>query len=222
MEEINLSEVFSYFKSKIMQILIITVSVMIIGNIYTIFFEVPLYQSNTTILLVNEDTKQTTTDLQLNKNLIGAYSEIIKSRKVLNQVIKILDLDYSVGQLSKNVSVAAVNDTEIIRITVNDRNKAKSVLIANQIAETFSKEVKSLYHLENVAIIDKAISTDKPYNINHLKSNLLYLLIGLVLSCGIVFVIYYFDTSIKSSEVIENKLGLNVLGIVPVEKGSER
>ena len=222
MEEINLSEVFSYFKSKIMQILIITVSVMIIGNIYTIFFEVPLYQSNTTILLVNEDSKQTTTDLQLNKNLIGAYSEIIKSRKVLNQVIKILDLDYSVGQLSKNVSVEAVNDTEIIRITVNDRNKAKSVLIANQIAETFSKEVKSLYHLENVAIIDKAISTDKPYNINHLKSNLLYLLIGLVLSCGIVFVIYYFDTSIKSSEVIENKLGLNVLGIVPVEKGSER
>ena len=166
MEEINLSEVFSYFKSKIMQILIITVSVMIIGNIYTIFFEVPLYQSNTTILLVNEDTKQTTTDLQLNKNLIGAYSEIIKSRKVLNQVIKILDLDYSVGQLSKNVSVAAVNDTEIIRITVNDRNKAKSVLIANQIAETFSKEVKSLYHLENVAIIDKAISTDKPYCIS--------------------------------------------------------
>ena len=77
MEEINLSEVLSYFKGKIVQILMITIAVMIMGNIYTIIFEVPMYQSNTTILLVNEDAKQTTTDIQLNKNLIGAYSEII-------------------------------------------------------------------------------------------------------------------------------------------------
>lgn len=221
MEEINLSEVLSYFKGKMAQILMITVAVMIMGNIYTIIFEVPMYQSNTTILLVNEDAKQTTTDIQLNKNLIGAYSEIIKSRKVLDQVIKVLDLDYSVGYLSKNVSVAAVNDTEILKITVNDRNKSKSVLIANQIAETFSKEVKNLYHLENVAIIDKAVATDKPFNVNHLKDNLLFFAIGLVVSCGLIFIIYYFDTSIKSSEVIENKLGLTVLGIVPVERGGK-
>ena len=29
---------------------------------------------------------------------------------------------------------------------------------------------------------------------------------------------YYFDTTIKSTEVVENKLGLTVIGIVPEEK----
>ena len=43
---------------------------------------------------------------------------------------------------------------------------------------------------------------------------------GLVLSCGLIFIVFYFDTSIKTSEEIENKLGLTVLGVVPkVERG---
>ena len=43
--------------------------------------------------------------------------------------------------------------------------------------------------------------------------------VGLVISCGVIFIRFYFDTSIKTSEEIENKLGLTVLGIVPkVEK----
>ena len=36
-----------------------------------------------------------------------------------------------------------------------------------------------------------------------------------MLSCGLIFIGFYFDTSIKTSEEIENKLGLNVIGIVP-------
>jgi capsular polysaccharide biosynthesis protein len=35
---------------------------------------------------------------------------------------------------------------------------------------------------------------------------------------GIVFVIFYFDTSIKSADEIENKLGLPVIGIIPKVK----
>ena len=42
-------------------------------------------------------------------------------------------------------------------------------------------------------------------------------MIGVVLSFGVVFVMYYFDTTIKSSEIVEEKLGLTVIGIVPKE-----
>jgi len=46
-------------------------------------------------------------------------------------------------------------------------------------------------------------------------------MIGVVLSFGVVFVMYYFDTTIKSSEVVEEKLGLPVIGIVPKEEDKE-
>ena len=218
MEEINLKEVYSYFKAKILWILLAIVIIVIIGNVYTIITRVPMYQSNTTIVLVGESKKEySQSDSLLNQNLIGTYSEIITSRKVLQQVIDNLKLKTTVDELSSNITTSSVEDTEIIRITVNNERKKQAAEIADEVAEVFSDEIQDIYNLENVAIIDKAEIANSPYNINYVKDNIIYLAIGIVLSFGVVFVMYYFDTTIKSSEVVEEKLGLTVIGIVPKE-----
>ena len=218
MEEINLKEVYSYFKSRLLWMILAIVVIVIIGNVYTILTRVPMYQSNTTIVLVGESKKEySQTDSQLNQNLIGTYSEIITSRKVLQQVIDNLKLKMTVDELSKNITTSSVEDTEIIRITVNNEKKKMAAEIANEVADVFSDEIQDIYNLENVAIIDKAELAKEPYNINYVKDNVIYLMIGVVLSFGVVFVMYYFDTTIKSSEIVEEKLGLTVIGIVPKE-----
>lgn len=218
MEEINLKEVYSYFKAKILWILLAIVIIVIIGNVYTIITRVPMYQSNTTIVLVGESKKEySQSDSLLNQNLIGTYSEIITSRKVLQQVIDNLKLKTTIDELSSNITTSSVEDTEIIRITVNNERKKQAAEIADEVAEVFSDEIQDIYNLENVAIIDKAEVANSPYNINYVKDNIIYLAIGIVLSFGVVFVMYYFDTTIKSSEKKKKKLGLTVIGIVPKE-----
>ena len=218
MEEINLKEVYSYFKSKILWILIAIVVIIVIGNVYTIITREPMYRSNTTIVLVGESKEgYSQSDSQLNQNLIGTYSEIIKSRKVLSQVIENLKLKMSVEELSNNITTTSVEDTEIIQITVANANVKDAKKITDEVAKVFSEEIQDIYNLENVAIIDKAELSKNPYNINYVKDNVIYLIVGLVLSFGIVFIMYYFDTSIKSSEVVEEKLGLTVIGVVPKE-----
>ena len=218
MEEINLKEVYSYFKSKILWILIAIVVIIVIGNVYTIITREPMYRSNTTIVLVGESKEgYSQSDSQLNQNLIGTYSEIIKSRKVLSQVIENLKLKMSVEKLSNNITTTSVEDTEIIQITVANANAKDAKKITDEVAKVFSEEIQDIYNLENVAIIDKAELSKNPYNINYVKDNIIYLMVGFVLSFGIVFIMYYFDTSIKSSEVVEEKLGLTVIGVVPKE-----
>lgn len=217
MEEINLKEVFGYFKSKLVWIALAIIVIMTVGNVFILLTRVPLYQSNTTIVLANENKDYSSTDVQLNKSLIGTYSEIIKSRKVLSQVIEQLKLDISAETLSSHIVVTSVENTEIIKITVSNENSKKAAEITNAIAVTFAEEIKQIYHLENVSIMDQAVKASAPYNVNYVKDNLLYFVVGLVLSCMVVFVMYYFDTTIKSSEVVEEKLGLTVLGIVPKE-----
>ena len=222
MEEINLKEVYTYFKFKILWILIAIVAIVVIGNIYTIITRVPMYQSNTTLVLVGESKKgYSQSDSVLNQNLIGTYSQIITSRTVLSQVIDNLKLKTTAENLSKNISTSSVEDTEIIKITVNSSKRKEAAKIADEVATVFSKEVQDIYNLENVTIIDKAEVATSPYNINYVKDNIIYLMIGIVLSFGIVFVMYYFDTTIKSSEVVEEKLGLPVIGIVPKEEDKE-
>ena len=221
MEEIDLKEMFGYFKTKILTIIMIIVLVVIIGNTYTILTRTPLYKSDTTIVLVSEANTQTNyNDLQMNKNLVDTYSEIIKSRKVLNPVINNLNLKYSYNELKSKVSVTSVTNTEIIKVSVSDKNPKKAKEIANEIGNVFSEKIQKIYNLNNVSIVDKAIIAKTPYNINYVKDNIIYVAIGLVLSIGLVFIKFYFDTTIKTSEEIENKLGLTIVGIVPnVEKG---
>ena len=121
-------------------------------------------------------------------------------------------------ELSNSITTSSVEETEIIQITVENAKAKDAQKITDEVAKVFSKEIKDIYNLENVTIIDKAELAKSPYNVNYVKDNIVYLVIGIVLSFGVVFVMYYFDTSIKSSDIVEEKLGLTVIGIVPKEE----
>ena len=217
MEEIDLKELLEYFKGKVTWIIVAAIIMVALGNMYTILTRVPMYKSDTTIVLVSENgtDNYNNTELQMNKNLVSTYSEIIKSRKVLTPVIENLKLNYTYEALKSHVIVSSVTNTEIIRITAIDRDPSTAAKIADEIASVFSTEIQKIYKLNNVSIVDKAVNSVRPYNVNYIKDNLIYIAIGVVLSCGIIFIMFYFDTTIKTSEDVENKLGLTVIGIVP-------
>lgn len=216
MEEIDLKELLIFIKTKLGILITITASVCIIGCIYGLFIQKPMYKSDTTVILSGNEssTSITQTDVALNKNLVSTYAEIVKSRRVLSQVIDELGLDLTYEQLSNKISVSSVNNTEIIKITVSDTDAKKAKNIANTTAYHFTNEVIDLYNMNNVDILDEAIEADKPYNINVLKQIVIYFMLGFVLGAGILFVIYYFDRTIKSVEQVEQKIKLPILGSV--------
>ena len=113
------------------------------------------------------------------------------------------------------VSVSSYNNTEIMKVSVSSDNATNAMLIANEIVPVFSEEVKRIYGIDNVSVVDVAEESSKPYNVNAAKENAIFLIAGFLLGSLIVFVIYYFDTSVKSVETLEDKLGLTVLGMVP-------
>ena len=171
-----------------------------------------MYQSYTSVILSSNEGTINQQDLNLYKNLVNTYAEIVKSRRVLDQVIDELDLDLTYEQLHGKISVTAVNNTEIIKITVNDADGIKAKNIANITANYFTKEIIELYNMNNVDILDAAIEADKPYNINVVKQIVIYFMLGFVLAAGILFIIYYFDRTVKSIEQVEQKIKLPILG----------
>lgn len=214
MEEIDLKELFEFFINKISLLIVITVGVCLLGSLYGLFIQKPMYSSYTTVILGGTDTTITQSDITMNKNLVNTYAEIVKSRRVLDQVIDELSLDIDYGSLVGQISVSAVNNTEIIKITVNNEDGVVAKNIANMTATIFTDEIVNLYNMENVNILDEAIVTNKPYNINVVKQIIIYFMIGFILAAGILFVIYYFDRTIKSVEQVEQKIKLPILGSV--------
>ena len=218
MEEIDLKELFEFMKSKIFTLIIIMVGICLIGNIYGLFIQKPMYSSYTTVILGSTEntssTALTQNDLTLAKNLVDTYAQIVKSRRVLEQVIDELKLDTTYEELYNQVTVTALNNTEIIKINVADRDAIRAKNIANVTANYFTKEVVNLYNMNNANILDEAIENEHPYNINVFKQLVIYIMIGIILGFGVLFIIFYFDRTIKSAEQIEQKVKLPILGSV--------
>ena len=218
-EEINIKDLLNYFLTKLWLLIIIVLGVLIIGNAYSLFIKVPLYQSKTKLVLVSESNAQTgmtQNDVMLNNNLVATYSEMIKSRDILKQVINNLGLkDESTESLSNRINVSTTANTQTIIISVSDTDGETAKLICDEVARVFTKEIVKIYRLDNVHVYEKAIVSNSPYNMNIAKDNVIYLLLGIVVGGGIIFLFFFFDTTIKSSEDIEEKMELNLLGIVP-------
>ena len=235
MEDINIKEVFKFFLSKIKIIILVTLIIILVGAVHSLFYQSPIYQSTTRLVLTGttqaigsnnqtiDGTTITQNDLNLNAKLVATYREIIKSKTVLRDVINTLDLDYTVAQLQGNISVSTVSDTEMISITVSSTVAEEAALIANELANKFSERIKEIYNIENISVIDKAEVQPTPVNVNISKQILTYALFGIVAGLAIVFVMFYFDTTLKEAAQIE-KLGLTILTSIPekMEEGGKR
>lgn len=222
METIDLKDLFDYYKSKLGVVILFVALVGILGCLYGLFIQKPMYKSSTSIVLISEakDNSQLTyNDVSVNQNLVSTYSEIVKSKRVLGQVINNLNLNYTYGALSNNIEVSSVTGTQIIKITVTDENSKTAMKVANEIGKVFAKEIPELYNISNVNILDTAEQPSSAYNVNITKQSAISLLAGLVLGLGVVFVMYYFDRSVKNASQIEDKLKLPVLATVREYRG---
>ena len=61
------------------------------------------------------------------------------------------------------------------------------------------------------------------YNINIPKQVIIYFFIGIIIALSILFIIFYFDRTIKSVEQVEQKIKLPILGgVEEYKKGGKR
>lgn len=220
MEEIDINQLLNFFKSKIIYIIFAMAIAFCLACIYVNRFRVPEYTNYTTVLLnQSSDVEQiNASSVELNRKLISTYNEIIKSKKVLNQVIDKLSLDYNYSGLASKISVGEVGDTSIIKISVTDSDSSLAAEIANTIAEVFSQEIVTLLKIENISIIDKAEVSTVASSTSTIKIITIATLAGAFISVAIIFILFYFDTTLKNEEDIERLTGLPVIGMVPTSR----
>lgn len=224
MEELDLKELFNMFWTRKIQIILIVLIFMVIGTLYTYLYVSPKYKSYTTLLLAtsakdssnNGGETITTTDITLNNNLVSTYSELIKRKTVLREVITNLGINKTEETLKNNIAVSARKNTQIIQIDVVDEDPHQAKIIANEVAKVFTENVAEIYHINNVYVVDEAEESNAPYNINHMKDLIMFAFIGFVIATIYVLIANMLDTTVKAQEDVEKKLGLSVLVSIPI------
>ena len=241
MEELDLKQLFQLFWEKKVTIIVVVIFFAIIGTIYTFGFVTPKYKASTTLVLTKTEgntgaTEQqsassesiTASDVTLNSKLVATYSELIKSKAIIREVLANTALkDLSEDSVRNNVTVSSLKDTEVIQITVSNKDATYAAKIANGIAEVFTKKVAEIYNINNVHVVDKAEIPEGPYNINHKKDIAIFALIGLVVSIGFILVANMLDTTVKTTDDIEKNIEVPVLASISMydydgEKGGKK
>lgn len=218
MEEIELRELFYIIWKRIWIILLITVLSVVTSGFVSFFVLEDEYSTSTTLMVgkpkdYSEDMNYQ--DVLMNQKLVSTYSEIAKSKKVLNEVIENFDLDTTPEALAKKVNVSLVRDTEIIKITVNDNDSEFAARLANKMALVFKKHISDIMKIDNVQVIDSAEIPVNPVKPNKMLNIAIAAVLGIMVSVFIVFILEYLDNTIKTPEEVEKYLELPVIGMIP-------
>ena len=218
-EYMDMKKILNIISSKKIFIALIILLSLVMSYFYSYYYKKPQYNSSVTVLLTGDEAqgeKQVTqTDLNLNSGLISTYGSIAKSANVLSKVIENLGLDISVQNLQKNLTVAEIKNTQFLKITVENQNPETAMKIANEISTVFVEQIKTIYNIQNINIIDTAEISNTPCNINHIKDMAIALMAGIFASGVLILILYILDDTIKSEKDIPVNLKLETIGTIP-------
>jgi len=219
--EIDLKEIFLLLKKKILIILLTAVLGAGIAGVITQFFITPIYSSTTQLFVLSQSTSVTSlADIQIGSSLTQDYKELIYTRPVINKVIDNLNLDYTYEEMKDKIAVDNPSDTRFLKITVSDPDPELAQKMADELAIVTAARVSEKMAADAPNIIEEANlpeEADSP----SLKVNIAVGgMLGMLLTIGIILVIYMLNDSIRSADEVERYFNLTVLASVPSEKGS--
>jgi capsular polysaccharide biosynthesis protein len=159
------------------------------------------------------------------KSLMRNYSGEIKSRDTAQQIISRQQLDLSVDDLLKKMTVSPIESDFLMRIDVDDIDPQRAQLIAQTAAEIFveDKQVQMLDQNKSDRVDVTIRDSATPATIFWPKTGLLMLaggLFGLLAGALVVIGLERLAADlIRQSRDIERCTGLTVLGTIPAAAG---
>lgn len=219
-ESISLKELFLTLKKRIWLIVSITILTVIVSAVLSYFVLTPIYSASTQILVnqsKSEESLYSNYEVQTNLQLINTYNVILKSPRILDQVIDELNLKMSTDELSEKITVESESESQVITITVEDENPRLAADIANTIASVFQENVSDIMNVDNVAILASATVSDNPTPVKPqpVLNMLIGFVVGLMVGVGLAFLLEYADNTVKTEQDIEKHFGVPVLGVIP-------
>jgi capsular polysaccharide biosynthesis protein len=221
-QELSLRDVLGVLRRRAWIILVVVFVGVVLAALLSYVILPPVYQSETSLIVNEKQNAAQPSDgvdygqIQTYRSLAVTYAQIITSRAILQDTIDTLRLPETVEQLTNMTTVQVKGQTEIIMVSVKDKDAARAALIANTIAHSFITQLPTLVNrVENVSVIDRAVPITKQVSPRPLLNIAVALVAALMLGVLLAFLVDYFDDTVKTPDDVKKLFGLRVLAVVP-------
>lgn len=223
--EIDLQDLFFCMMKKLWLIVLATIIGVVAAVLITTICLTKKYESSSMICITNTSTEiagLSLSDLQAGSALTNDYMVMVKSRPVLNKVIANLKLDMTYEELRDSVTTDNPDNTRILTITVTNTDPSMAKTIVDEITSIATKRIAELMSTQEPSVVEEGTVNNTAVSPNVKKNALLGGLVGLVIALAIITIGYILNDSIKTPEDVERYLGINALGVIPLEEGETK
>lgn len=211
-------ELMQALKEKIALILAVTVAAALLGWGVSTFFVPKRYEASVN-MIVNTRTDLTTMvtsdNISSAENLVDTYAIIIKSNKVLNKVIDELELPMSYEELSQQISVDAINHTQVMKIAAECKDPQLAEQIVHTISRIAPEIVADAVEAGSCKVVSDVYSSGEPVSPNVLRTAVLFAVLAFLMVCAAVVLRELMNDYIVDDADMEKKLGISALGVIP-------
>lgn len=217
---IDLRHLIIVLKNNMISIIIWAVLGLIISLGSVFLFVEPKYSSSIDILVnqkaSNEQVQYTTQQADL--QAINTYKDVLTKPIILAPVLKEVkrtdNYQGNVSTLENSIKVTNQTNSQVVTVTVTDKNAYVAADVANTIGKVFSKKVKKMMQVDNVTIVSNAKVNNSPVSPNKKVFALAGVVIGAFVGIAITFIKELTDKTVKNSSFLTDELGLTNIGSV--------
>lgn len=220
--EIDLLRLLKALWRKAWAIILTAVIFGVVALGFTTAFVTPLYKARTLLYVNSSSISVGSTKLSISQSelsaaqsLVDTYIVILNTRSTLNEVIEQTGVDYTYEQLTKMISAAAVNSTEVFYIEVTSSDPKEAELLANTIAQVLPEKISSVVEGSSVRIVDYAVEPAKKDSPRTLLNVAICMVLGGVFACGAIVVGELMDKQIHDSDYLIQTYDIPVLAVIP-------
>lgn len=219
----QLKEILKIISKRWWLALVVAVAAMVVAFFYSIA-QPKIYETTITIL-----GKTAKPDVGLDNTVKSEILRLptrLKSTDLASKIDQRGHFDLGAETIAAKITALPKQDNYYLLLTVDDTDPVRAANIANTAADIISEDIlqaealapddsKIFFDKTNKAPVPDRPSTPRT-NLNTAAAGALGLVIGLIL----IFVVDFFDTSIRTQEDVERFTGLNVLGTIPAWKSN--
>lgn len=219
--EIDLVSLFFYLIDKWKLLFLgAVVGVVLAGAL--VFFQTPMYESNSTLYVLSKTTSITSiTDLQVGTELTSDFSVIATSKPVIDGAIKTLKKDnikLTRKEIKKMLTVANKTDTRMLSITVTSDDAKLSCAVADAITDAAVDQMASITQTDPPTIVEHPEVASAPVDNGMMKKLVMGIVLGIFLVGMVLTIRFIMNDKIQTEEDIEDYLETSVLAVIQVDK----
>lgn len=217
--EISLPRLFSAVMQRAWVVALVALLCAVIAFLGTYLLITPTYEASTKLYVNNSNDNSSGSissgDLSTSRNLVDSYIVILNTPETFREVIEYTGIDRTTNELSKMVSAAAVNSTEIFKVTVTSPDPEEAALIADAIAHVLPNRIADTIDGTSARVVESATLPTSPSSPSYPKNIILGFMIGFILVVAYIVIREIVDTTIREEEDIQQICKYPILASIP-------